>query len=100
MKVLWTIVKVVLGLAILVPASIIVLSIALGTLGALFGLAVAILRLAVLGLCVYGVFKVGSVLFGSGRRRDEYVKPKQLPPIDPYYEAAKRELDQEMGEAR
>jgi hypothetical protein len=99
MKVLWTFVKVVLGLAILVPVSIIVLSIALGALGALVGLAVAVLRLAVIGLLAYGVFRLGTMLFGS-RRTMEPVKLKELPPVDPYYEAAKRELDQHLGDVR
>jgi len=60
-------------------------------------LSFALLRLAVLGLCVYGVFRLGQMIFGGGRRVD-YVAPKQLPPIDPYYEAAKRELDQHIGD--
>ena len=99
MRVLWTIVKVILGLAILVPASIIVLSIALGALGALVGLAFAVLRIAVFGLLAYGVFKLGTMFFG-GRSSSAYpVKLKELPPVDPYYEAAKRELDQHLGEA-
>ena len=97
MKVLWTIVKVVLGLAILVPVSILVLSIALGALGALVGLAVAVLRLAIIGCLVYGVFKLGTMLFG-GRRHLDPVRLKELPPPDPYYEAAKRELDQHIGD--
>jgi hypothetical protein len=99
MKVFWTIVKVVLGLAILVPVSIIVLSIALGALGALVGLAFAVLRLAVLGLLAWGVFKVGSLLFGGRRTTSPPEKLKELPPVDPYYEAAKRELDQHIGDS-
>jgi len=98
MKVLWTIVKVILGLAILVPVSIIVLSLALGALGALVGLAFAVLRLAVIGLVAYGVFKLGVKLFGGSSGSTEPVRLKQLPPVDPYYAAAERELDQHLGE--
>ena len=100
MKVLWTLVKIVLALALLVPLSIIVLATSLGILGALFGLAVFALRLAVIGLVIYGLFRLGVALFG-GSRSERPVPPAALsapvPPRDPHYEAAMRELDQELG---
>lgn len=96
MKVLWTLVKVALGLALVVPIAIIVLATALGLLGALLGLAVLTLKLAVVGLIAWGIFRVGVALLG-GRKQPAPPKLKELPPVDPYYEAAKRELDRELA---
>ena len=50
MKALWTVLKVVIGLMIAVPLSIIVLVTALGVLGALFGVAMVALKVAVMAL--------------------------------------------------
>ena len=99
MRVLWTVVKVVLALALAIPVAIIVLSTALGLLGALVGLAMMTLRLAIVGLVVYGVFRIGVALFG-GSKREEPMPIKELSRPDPYFEAAKRELDEHLGEAR
>lgn len=99
MRVLWTLMKIVLGLALVIPACIIALAVALGLFGALLGLAIMTLRLAVVGLVVVGAWKLGKALFGSSSR--PYVpEVKPLPPVDPYYEAAKRELDRELGHSR
>lgn len=101
MRVLWTFLKVVLALALLVPISIIVLSTALGLLGALLGLAFFTLRIAVVALVIWGVFRLGVALFGGRRTAPDIVKlpSTPLPPVDPYYEAAKRELDNHLGES-
>lgn len=99
MKVLWTIAKVILVLAIAIPVSIMVLATAIGALGALVGLAVLTLRLAVIGLVAWGLFRLAGALFG-GRKRPTAAPLAALPPVDPYYEAAKRELDHELGEVR
>ena len=99
MKVLWTVAKIVLALALVVPVSIIVLATALGALGALVGLAIMTLRLAVVGLVAWGLFRLASLLFGGRASRPEPVHVAQLPPADPHYEAAMRELDQELGGA-
>ena len=96
MRVLWTVLKVVVALALVVPISIIVLSTALGLLGALLGLAILTLRVAVFGLVIWGVFRLGVAIFG-GRRAPDMVK-LPLTPVDRYYEAAKRELDRDLGE--
>ena len=99
MRLLWTFVKVIVGLAIIIPLSLIILATALGIFGALVGLAFLVLRLAIVGLVVFGAFKLLAALFG-GSRKDAPVEPvKALPPVDPYYEAAKRELDRELGHA-
>lgn len=100
MKVLWTLMKVMLVLLLVIPAAIIVLGTALSVFGALLGLAIMALRVAVAGLVIWGVFKLGSALFGGRKQRPEPAAARQLPPVDPYYEAAKRELDRELGHAK
>lgn len=98
MRTLWKLLKVVVVLAVAVPLSIIALALALGVLGALMGIAILTLKLAVAGLVVWGLFRLaGSLLCGSTsrRKRDEI---RRLPPVDPYYEAAMRDLDRHLGE--
>ena len=100
MRLLWTLLKVVIVLALVIPASIIVLGMVLGLFGALLGLAIMALRIAVVGLIGYGVIRLGMRLF-RGRRptpRPRAEPIKELPPVDPYYNAAMRELDRELGE--
>ena len=99
MKVLWTLLKVVLALALVIPVGIIVLATALGLLGALFGIAVFTLRIAVVGLIVYGLYKLVSALM---RDPAPPVRPKEIAsaPRDPYYDAAMRELDRDIGTVR
>ena len=98
MRLFWTVLKIALGLAIAIPVGLIVLATTLGILGALFGLAVLVLKLAFVGLIAYGAFRVARGLFGS----TPAPKPQQpvvheLPSRDPYYDAAMRELDSELG---
>lgn len=96
MKLLWTIVKVALALVLLIPVSLIVL----GVFGTVIGLAVALLRLALLGLLAYGAFKLVARLV---RGPSKTVEPKSIPSLnaaDPYYDAAMRELDQELPGSR
>ncbi len=96
MRILWTLVKVVVGLAIAIPLGIAALAISLGILGGLLGLAVLVLKLACVGLVGYGVFRVARALFGTSSKPQAQVM-RELRPADPYYEAAMRELDTEMG---
>ena len=99
MGMLWKLFKIVIALALAIPLSIIVLATALGVLGALMGLAILTLKLAVVGLVAWGMFRLAaSLLCGSTsrRKRDEI---RQLPPADPYYDVAMRELDRELGHA-
>ena len=72
MRVLWTLVKIVIALALAIPISIIVLATALG-------------------------FRLMGRLLGGSAKREERIT--QLPPVDPHYEAAMRELERELGEA-
>jgi hypothetical protein len=89
MKVIWTLLKIVIACAILIPVSLIVL-------GTVVGLAAFAFRLALLALVAYGAFKlVGRLLRGP----TQSPAPKQIPrlePVDPYYRDAMRELDQEI----
>jgi hypothetical protein len=98
MKVLWTLLKIVIALALAIPLSIIVLATALGILGALVGVAILALKLAVFGLVGWGVFRLITRLVGgaaNGKRRNTVT---ELPPADPHYDAAIRELDRELGQ--
>jgi hypothetical protein len=96
MKVLLTIEKVVLGIVLLVPLSLIML----GLFGTVLGLAIALLRLAVIGLVAYGAFKLVVRLVRGPARTAEPRLMSSLNAADPYYEAAMRELDQELPETR
>jgi hypothetical protein len=100
MRVLWTFLKVVIALALAIPLSIIVLATALGILGALVGLAIMTLKIAIFGLIGYGVFRLIARLVGGSPKS---ARPAEIPasaPIDRHYEAAMRELDRELGETR
>lgn len=98
MRILWTLLKVAIVLTIGLPLAIILLATALGVLGALFGIAVVTLKWACIALIGYGVFRVISNLMGGPKPRPVSAQP--LPPVDPYYEAARRELDRELGDVR
>src|SRR5262245_23618122 len=99
MKVFWGLVKLVIVLALAIPLAIFAMSAALGLFGALIGVAVLVLRLAVFALIAWGCYSVAAMIFGWNRT-SKPAKLPELPRVDPYYEAAKRELDQELGEAR
>ena len=100
MRPLWTLLKVVLVLALIIPVSIIALVLSLGILGTLFGLAVFTLRIAILGLLIYGGFRFVGWLLRDKTPRPEVREIPQLPKVDPHYEAAMRELDRELGASR
>ena len=94
MRILWTLAKVILGLAIAIPLGMIAIGLAMGILGSLFGIAVLVLRLAIFGFLGYGAFLLAKRLFGSPKPTAHPIR--ELPAQDPYYEAAMRELDAEM----
>jgi hypothetical protein len=100
MRLLWTFIKVVIALAVAIPLSIIVLATALGILGALVGIAFIALKLAFFALIGWGAFRLISRLFGGPSKIERRTVASELPPVDPHYEAAMRELDQELGGAR
>ncbi len=98
MRVLWTFLKVVIALCVAIPLSILVLAMALGILGALVGIAILALKVAVIALIGYGAFRLISRLVGGPARVDQRKQVRDLPPADPYYQAAMRELDRDLGD--
>lgn len=99
MRILWNLVKFAIVLALVIPVAVIVLVTALGLFGALLGLAIAALRIAIVALIVWGAYRVGKALFGRSGDRSRMDESRRLVPADPYYEAARRELDRELGGA-
>lgn len=97
MRILWTAVKAVIALAIVVPISIIVLGLTLGLFGAVIGLAFVALRLAVVGLIAWALFRLAVGLIGGSARGAQSGATPELQASDPHYEAAMRELDRELG---
>ena len=100
MRLLWTVGKVLLLLVLLVPAAMIVLATMLGLLGTVLGLTVFAIRLAFVGVIGWGAFRLFKALFGSPSPNPRMETMQQLPARDLHYEAAMRELDQALGEAR
>jgi len=100
MRLLWTLGKVLLALVLIVPVAMIALATMLGLLGVVFGLTILAIKLAIVGLIGWGAFRLFKALFGAGSPGPRMDAPAQLPPRDLHYEAAMRELDQELGEVR
>ena len=102
MRPLWTILKVILVLALAIPVGIVVLATALGIFGALVGLAFLALRVAVICLIAWGAFRLGLWLFRGLTSSPSTPEIRELPTpkVDPHYEAAMRELDRELGHVR
>jgi threonine/homoserine/homoserine lactone efflux protein len=96
MRILWTLLKVVIGLAIAVPLGVLALAVTLGVLGTLFGLAILTLKLACVALVGYGAFRLLRRVLGRSPGVRTRAAP-ELPAPDPYYRAAIRELDAELG---
>jgi hypothetical protein len=98
MRILWTFLKVILALMVGIPLVIIGLGLTIGVLGMVFGLAIIALKLVFVGLLAYGAVQLGRRLFGS--KAPAAAPPRQLAePRDPYYDAAMRELNVELGRA-
>lgn len=101
MRLFWSLVKVGIVLAIGVPLAFIVLATTFGILGAVLGLAFLVLRVAVVCAIVWLLFRIAFGLLGGGsggRKKESRVETlKPLPPVDPHYEAALRELDREFS---
>ncbi len=101
MRVLWTLFKIGIAAAILIPLAIIVLSTALGVLGALVGLAFFAIRIGIIGLLCYGAIRLAMALLGGGSKPKPASRPAELPlKVDPYLEAARKELDREIPDPR
>lgn len=97
MRIIWTLLKVIIALAIAIPLAIVVFATTLGVLGAMIGLAFMALKLAIIALIGLSLFRLASRLFGSKSAPAE-PNVKALPPVDPHYTAAMRELELELGE--
>jgi hypothetical protein len=97
MRILWTFVKVIVGLAIAIPVGILAVALMAGVLGTLVGLAILALKLACLGLVGYGLFRIARAVFAPGPRFPSAAPVREIPAVDPYYEAAMRDLDSELG---
>jgi len=95
MRILWTLAKIIIGLAIAIPLGIVAIALALGVLGGLLGLALLALKLAFLGFVGYGLFRAVRFFFAPSPRSNPQ-PVRELTAPDPYYEAAMRELDAEM----
>ena len=97
MRILWTLLKVIVGLAIAIPVGFLVLTLAAGVLGALLGLTILAIKLACVGLAGYVVYRVVRRLFAPAPKP---IAPahRELPAVDPYYDAAMRELNSELGQ--
>lgn len=101
MTTLWKVLKVGLALALVIPVSLIVLATVLGIFGAVMGLAMLALRIAVVGLIGWGVLRLIVWMFRGERASAQPARPnevRQLPSVDPYYAAAMRELDRDIGD--
>ena len=98
MRVLWTLLKVVLVLAIVLPVALIALGTGFVVVAALLGLTILALKVAFFGLIAYGGFRLVSRLFRGPTPRPQSREIPATPPVDRHYEAAIRELDRELGE--
>jgi hypothetical protein len=97
MRILWTLFKVIIGLAVAIPLAFIALGITVGVVGLLLGLAILALKLACVGFVGYGLYRLVRHLIAPASAPPRVVSA--LPTPDPYYAAAMRELDREMGSA-
>ncbi|MFI5227451.1 MAG: hypothetical protein ACHQWU_00190 [Gemmatimonadales bacterium] len=97
MRILWTLLKIAIGLAIAIPVGLFVMAMTVGIVGTVVGLVAMAVRLACIGLVGYGLYRVGRFFFAPrGRARHEMPVVRELPSADPYYAAAMRELDSEL----
>ncbi len=94
MRIFWTLLKVVITLAVAIPLGLLALALTVGVVGTLLGLAIVALKLACIALVGYGVYRVARSLFAPAPKPP---RAGELPAADPYYTAAMRELDSELG---
>ena len=98
MRILWTLLKVIIGLAIAIPVLFLALALSAGLVGTLIVLAVIALKLAIVGGIGYGIFWLARAVFAPSRKAAPApLRELSTPAPDPYYEAAVRELDAELG---
>jgi hypothetical protein len=97
MRILWTLLKVVVGLAIAIPVGFFVMVLAAGVHGAILGLAIVALKIACIGLAGYALYRVARHILAPPAKPSARVG-RELPAVDPYYEAAMRDLNAELGQ--
>lgn len=97
MRIIWTLVKVIIGLAIAIPLAIFVFAASLGVLGALIGLAFLALKVAVIAVIGIVAFRALSRILRSNPESTRPALP-QPAAVDQHYAAAMRELELELGE--
>jgi hypothetical protein len=97
MRILWTLLKVIVGLAIAIPVGFLMLALAAGVLGALLGLAMVAIKIACIGLAGYAVYRLARHMLAPAPK-PRAPAPRELPASDPYYDAALRELNSELGQ--
>ena len=97
MRVLWTLLKVIIGLAVAIPAAFFVLALTAGLVGTLFALLVIAVKLAIFGVVGYGIFRLARAIFAPSHKAAPAPRELSTPAPDRYYEAAVRELDAELG---
>ena len=98
MRVVWTLLKVIIGLAIAIPVAFLALALTAGLVGTLIALAVIALKLAIVGAIGYGLFRLARAVLAPSRNVPPApIRELSTPARDPYYEAAVRELDAELG---
>lgn len=97
MRILWTLLKIAVGLAVVIPIGLLVMAVTFGIIGTVVGLAAMAVRLACLGLVGYGLYRVARVLFAPRRSATlDMPAAPELSSVDPYYTAAMRELESEL----
>ena len=106
MRILWTLIKVIVGLAIAIPLGILALALTVGLVGrqvliAGDGMCEALVRgvpahLACVGCVGYGAYRLLRFMLAPPPKVSGPVV-RELSAPDPYYVAALRELDAELG---
>ena len=97
MRVLWTLLKVIIGLAVAIPVALLALALTVGLVGTVFALLVIAIKLAIVGVIGYGVYRLARALFAPSPRPAPIREFPASAAPDPYYDAAVRELDTELG---
>ena len=95
MRILWTLVKIIIGLAVAIPVGVFVVAMTFGLVGIALALVSAAVRLACIGLVGYGLYRVARFCFAPAAKPPKAAAP-ELASADPYYAAAMRELDSEL----
>jgi len=98
MRVLWTLLKVSIGLAVAIPVAFLALALTAGLVGTVFALVIIALKLAIVGAIGYGLYRLARAIFAPPRKAPSApIRELSAPAPDPYYDAAVRELDAELG---